>query len=165
MYLYGVFYTQNIATLKVRLIFALQRESGFATVLPAFFFTFFSKLKITLRSLCKIFPMLFFFYIPTYAKDSGRHICSSTDRSSPKSSISNAICILSYIQTGTMKRDVLTVWQPETSCKMLPVRCIHSRFGPDVDFYLRYHQTLSYADSFHHNILVYCLCHLCLYHM
>ena len=87
----------------MRLIFALQRESGFATVLPAFFFTFFSKLKITLRSLCKIFPMLFFFYIPTYAKDSGRHICSSTDRSSPKSSISNAIYILSYTQTDIMK--------------------------------------------------------------
>ena len=93
------------------------------------------------------------------------HICSSTDRSSPKSSISNAIYLLSYAQTGIMKRDVLTVWQPETSCKMLPVRCIHSRFEPDADFYLRYHQTLSYADSFHHNILVYCLCHFCLYHM
>ena len=136
----------------MRLIFALQRESGFATVLPAFFFTFFYKLKITLRSLCKIFPLFFFFYSPTYAKDSGRHICSSTDRSSPKSSISNAICILSYIQTGTMKRDVLTVWQPETSCKMLSVRCIHSRFEPVSRGFLHMHIPLSLV-FFCHNIL------------
>ena len=76
------------------------------------------------------------FFLPqcNFQRYSGRHICSSTDRSSPKSSISNAICILSYAQTGIMKRNVLTVWQPETSCQMLPVRCIRSRFEPDVDF-------------------------------
>ena len=43
-----------------------------------------------------------------------RHICSSTDRSLPKSSISNAICTSSYAQTGIMKTGVPTVWQPGT---------------------------------------------------
>ena len=81
-----------------------------------------------------------------------RHICSSTDRSLPKSSISNAICISSYAQTGIMKTGVPTVWQPGTWCRMLPVRCIHSRFEPVSRGFLHMHIPLSLV-FFCHNTL------------
>lgn len=102
---------------------------------------------------------LFFSYDPFFLPQCNfseilrcRHICSSTDRSLPKSSISNAICISSYAQTGIMKTGVPTVWQPGTSCKMLPVRCIHSRFEPVSRGFLHMHIPLSLV-FFCHNTL------------
>ena len=64
-----------------------------------------------------------------------RHICSSTDRSLPKSSISNAICISSYAQTGIMKTGVQNVAsavkpQPLLTCfDLLPFPAYTAFFG------------------------------------
>ena len=98
------------------------------------------------------FMIHFFSHNVIFQRYSDRRICSSTDRSSPKSYISNAICISNYAQTNIMKRNVLTVWQPGASCKMLPVRCIHSRFEPVSRDFLHMHIPLSLV-FFCHNIL------------